>query len=57
MIYSIFSFTENIMYWLIFSVKYNFERMPKYTVLAGNVSEPFSYCIKVATSEISEQMF
>lgn len=45
------------MYWLVFFVKYNFERMPKCTVLSGNVSEPFSYCIKVGTSEISEQMF
>jgi len=57
MIYLIFSFTENIKYQLIFSMKYNFERMPKYTTLPGNVSEPFSYCIKMGTSEISEQMF
>lgn len=45
------------MYQLIFSVKYNFEIMPKCTILPGNVSEPFSYCIRVGTSEISEQMF
>lgn len=54
MIYLMLSFTENIIYRLIFSVKYNL-RECRSTLLPGIGSEPFSYCFEVGTSGTSEQ--
>lgn len=50
------SFTPSAAKTIIFC-KTHLERIPEYPALAGNASEPPTYCIQVGTCERSEQMF